>query len=109
MTAIAHHPHRVTRAVTVVRDQLGSVADVPLWSMDAAETTATIAEVQAAKAQHAALEARLVSHAETLDLPGQAGGASTANWLAHQTHLSRRYALRPNRRSGGPDYHNASN
>ena len=42
MTAIAHHPHRVTRAVAGVRSELASVAEVPLWSMDAKETAATI-------------------------------------------------------------------
>ena len=40
MTAIAHHLHRVTRAVAGVRAELASVAEVPLWSMDAAETAA---------------------------------------------------------------------
>ena len=89
MTAIAQHPHRVTRAVAGARDQLSSVAEVPLWSMDAVETAATLGEVQAAKAQLAALEAKLLTHAETLDLPGQTGATSTANWLAHQARTTR--------------------
>ena len=46
MTAIAHQPHPVTRALAGVRDQLAAVAGVPVWSMDPAETTATLAEVQ---------------------------------------------------------------
>ena len=94
MTAIAHHPHRVTRAVDRVRDQLAGVAGVPLWSMDAAETVAAIGEVQAAKAQLAELEARLLTHAETLDVAGASGATSTANWLAHHTKTTRPAAHR---------------
>ena len=45
MTAIAHHPHRVTRAVAEVREELAEVAGVPLWSMDATETTAALEDV----------------------------------------------------------------
>src|SRR4051812_20820413 len=71
MTAIAHQPHRVTRAVAEVRSQLSSVAEVPLWSMDAGETAATITDLQSAKAQLAELEGRLLLQAEAVDLPGQ--------------------------------------
>ena len=46
MTAIAHQPHPVTRVVAGVRDQLSEVAGIPVWSMDAAETTAALAEIQ---------------------------------------------------------------
>ena len=67
MTALAHHPHPVTRVVGGVREQLTGVAGMPLWSMGAEETTATIAEVQAAKAQLVALEAALLTHAKTID------------------------------------------
>src|SRR6478735_2362458 len=89
MTAIAHHPHRVTRAMAGVGDQLSAVAGVPLRAMDPAETTTAISEVQAAKAQLAELEARLVAHAEALDIPGRSGATSTAAWLAHQTKTTR--------------------
>ena len=73
MTAIAHHPHRVTRAVAGVRAQLTSVADVPVWSMDAGETTATLDDVPSAKAQLAELEARLLSHADRIEIAAQTG------------------------------------
>ena len=46
MTAIAHQPHPVSRAVAGVRDQLSEVAGIPVWSMDAAETTTAIDEIQ---------------------------------------------------------------
>jgi len=61
MTAIAHRPHPVTRALAGARDQLHAVAGVPVWSLDATETTATLAEIQSAKAQLAELEARLLA------------------------------------------------
>ncbi len=105
MTAIAHHPHRVTRAMAGVRDQLGAVAGVPLWSMDAAETTTAISEVQAAKAQLAELEARLVAQAEALDIPGRSGATSTATWLAHHIHTTPGAAHRTVRLAAGLGSH----
>ena len=94
MTAIAHQPHPVTRAVTGVRDQLSEVAGMPVWSMDATETTATIAQVQSAKAQLAALEAQLLCHATRIDLPGDTAASSTANWHAAATRTTRVQAHR---------------
>ena len=105
MTAIAHHPHRVTRAMAGVRDQLAAVAGVPLWSMDATETTTAISEVQAAKAQLAELEARLVAQAEALDIPGRSGAMSTATWLAHRTKSTRAAAHRTVRLAAGLESH----
>ena len=105
MTAIAHHPHRVTRAMAGVRDQLAAVAGVPLWSMDATETTTAISEVQAAKAQLAELEARLVAQAEALDIPGRSGATSTATWLAHQTKTTPGAAHRTVRLAAGVGSH----
>ena len=73
MTAIAHHPHRVARAVARVRTQLASVAEASLWSMDATETTTTLAEIASAKAQLAELEARILGHADSLDVARDVG------------------------------------
>ncbi len=56
MTAIAHRPHPVTRAVSGVRDRLSDVAGIPVSSMDGAATATAIAEVHAAEAQLAELE-----------------------------------------------------
>ena len=83
MTAIANHPHRVSSAVAGVRSTLASVAGVPLWSMDPTETTATLDEVQAAKAQLAELEARLLAHADRIEVAAATAATSTANWHAH--------------------------
>ena len=105
MTAIAQHPHRVTRAVAGVRDQLAGVAGVPLWSMDAAETVAAIEDVHRAEAQLAELKTRLLTHAETLDVAGASGATSTANWLAHHTKTTRAAAHRTVRLAAGLESH----
>src|SRR4051794_3038806 len=94
MTAVAHHPHRVARAITVVRRELGDVAEAPVWSMDAAETTTTLGEVQSAKAQLAELEARLLSHADRIQVAAQSRASSTATWHAVATTTRRREAHR---------------
>ena len=84
MTAIAHHPHPVTRAVAGVRDHARPRwPAVPLWSMDPAETTARIDEVQAAEAQLAELEARLLAHADRIEIAAP-----------HRRHLDRELARR---------------
>ena len=101
MTAIAHHPHRVTRAMAGVRDQLAQVAGVPLWSMDATETTAALEELLKAEAQLAELKSRLVRQAEALDIPARSGATSTATWLAHHTHTTRADAHRTMRLTAG--------
>ena len=105
MTAIAHQPHPVTRALAGARDQLHAVAGVPVWSMDATETTATIDEIQSAKAQLAELEARLLAHADRIELAGHAGATSTANWHAHRTRTTRPAAHRAMRLATGLEDH----
>src|SRR3712207_6078924 len=94
MTAIAHHPHRVARAVADVRTALAGVADAPVWSIDPEETTATIIELQRAEAQIAELKTRLLCHADDTELRAPTGATSTANWLAHRTTTTRRDAHR---------------
>jgi hypothetical protein len=88
MTAIAHHPHRVARAVASVRAELSNVADAPVWSMDAAETATTLTEISSAKAQLAELEARVLAHGDFVDV-GQDVAMRTANWLAYSTKATR--------------------
>src|SRR3954452_2697646 len=68
MTAIANHPHRVTTAIAGVRCELSSVADTAVWSMDPTETTAAIDEVTRAEAQLAELKARLLTHADRIQI-----------------------------------------
>src|SRR4051812_36832630 len=105
MTALAHHAHPVNRAVTGVREQLAGVATTPLWSMNADETTATIAEVQAVEAQLAEVKARLLAHAKRIDLPGATAASSVANWHAAATRTTRVQAHRVMRLADGLDAH----
>ena len=105
MTAIAHHPHRVTRAITGVRTELASVAEVPLWSMDATETAAALDDVGRAEAQLAELRSRLLAQAAAVDLPGQTGATSTANWLAHHATLTKPAAHRAARLAAALESH----
>ncbi len=105
MTAIANHPHRVTSAIADARARLASVTEVPVWSMDATETTAAIADVQAAKAQLAELEARLLSHADRIDIAAETGATKTATWHAHQTRTRRPVAFAATRLATGLETH----
>ena len=89
MTAIAHHPHRVSTAVADARSALAGVAGASLWSMDATETAATLGDVLAAEARLAELKCRLLVRAQEAGLPGQVGATSTANWYAAQHRVSR--------------------
>ena len=92
MTAIANHPHRVASAVADARVRLASVTEVPVWSMDAAETTATLDQLTALAAQVAELQARVLTHADRTDLRAETGAANTANWHAVATTTTRRQA-----------------
>ena len=65
---------------------------MPVWSMDATETTALIEQLLSAEAQLAELKARALSHATRIDLPGDTAASSTANWHAAATRTTRRAA-----------------
>ena len=105
MSAIAHQPHPVTRALAGARDQLSSVAGAAVWSMDATETTTALAEVQSARSQLAELEARLLSHAQRTDIAGDTAASSTANWHAVATRTTRPAAHRSMRLAEGLEQH----
>src|SRR3954452_4556056 len=94
MTAIAHHPHRVSSAVADARAAIGSVAGVPLWSLDATETTAALTDITRAEAQLAELKARLLTHAERIDIAAASAASSTATWHAVATNTTRAAAHR---------------
>ncbi|WP_081790357.1 HNH endonuclease signature motif containing protein [Nocardioides sp. URHA0032] len=64
MTAMATPRHRVSVAVAQMRDLAGSVTDASVWSMEPAETTATLVEISRLKARVAELEARVAEHAD---------------------------------------------
>jgi hypothetical protein len=105
MTAIANHPHRVTSAVAAVRAELTSVAGVPVWSMDRAETAATLAELKSLAGQVAELQARVLVHADRSELACHGAATSTAHWYAVTTQATRARAHRLIRLAHGLDTH----
>ena len=105
MSTAAEPTHRVARAVARVRADLAEVTDTALWSMDPAETSATIAAVYAAEAQLAELKTRLLLRAEQADLPAQIGATSVANWVGQHTQLTRRESHRQLRLAHALDQH----
>src|SRR5689334_13064976 len=64
--------------------RLDELADAVVWTMDAAETAETIVELRRARARLAAAEARLLAHADRLDVAAASGATSTAAWLRGQ-------------------------
>ena len=105
MTAIAHQPHPVTRALAGARDQLHAVAETPVWSMDPAETTAALHDLQALAAQVAELQARVLAHADRTEVAAATAATSTANWHAHTTRTTRAQAHRAMRLAQGLEDH----
>jgi hypothetical protein len=105
MTAIAHHPHQVSRAVADARTSLEDVSASPLYSLDPAETAAAIEQVGALAAQVAELQARLLAHAHRSDLAVATAQKSTAHWLAHATRASGVLARRTMRLAEALDDH----
>src|SRR5262245_26718317 len=89
MTAITNHPHRVTSAIADARTSIGSVADVPLWSMDPVETTASLHELDALAAQLSELRGRLLLRADQAGVASDGSATSTANWYAVTTQTTR--------------------
>src|SRR3954451_4689665 len=89
MTAQTTPRHRVSVATAQMRTAAGSVVDASVWSMDAAETAATLVELTRHEAEVAELKARVAAHADDLQVGQEAGAANAANWLAHATRTTR--------------------
>jgi hypothetical protein len=106
MTQIATPPgHRVGAAITAARAALGSVAGERPWSMTAAQTEQALDDIAALEAQTAELKARVLTHAETLGLPGAMGARSMAAVLARRHRASRPEAHRQVRLAAGLEAH----
>uniref|UniRef100_UPI003782D7FF DUF222 domain-containing protein n=1 Tax=Nocardioides sp. TaxID=35761 RepID=UPI003782D7FF len=89
MTAIATPQHRVSVATAHLHAELDAVADASVWSMDPSETGRTLVELTRAEAKLTELKARVAAHADDIHLGQEVGASSAANWLAHQTRLTR--------------------
>src|SRR3954462_15300154 len=63
---------------------LDALVDVDVWSMDEVETAETIVELHRARARLAAAEARLLTHAQRVDVGEREHATSIAAWLRSQ-------------------------
>src|SRR3712207_3584963 len=72
--------------------RLDELSDVEVWMMDPTETAETLVELQRARARLAAVQARVLAHAERLDIAQHANATSTAAWLRGELRLTPRQA-----------------
>ena len=89
MTAMATPRHQVSAATEQMRAAADRVTDASVWSMDAAETAATLVELTRLAAQVTELTARVAAHADDLHVGAEKGASSAAVWLAHETQTTR--------------------
>jgi hypothetical protein len=85
----AHRPgsgHPIPATVARLDDELATLVDVPAWALSLDETRVALVRLNRVRARTAELEARLLSHAETLDHD------SVPAWLAHATRATRTIA-----------------
>src|SRR3954447_436035 len=94
MTALATPRHRISVATAQMRAAADAVVDASVWSMDAAETAATLVELTQLAAQVAELTARVAAHADDLHVGQDVGASNAAAWLAHTTRTTRPAAHR---------------
>ena len=74
--------------------RLDELANTDVWTMNHNETAETINELQRAQAKLAAAQARLLAHAERLDIAQHSSATSTAAWLRGQVPMTPRQARR---------------
>lgn len=89
MTAMTTPLHRVASASAHLRGIADGLVGASVWSMDAAEAASTLVELTRRQAQIVELTARVAAHADELQVGHEDGATSTANWLAHQTKMTR--------------------
>jgi hypothetical protein len=91
--------HPIEKFLCSVLDDLRALADAPTWSMDAATTTRVVALGARVAAGVAEIEARSITQAQVLDLPGAAQCRDTVRWLQLSTGVTRRTIRLAPRRS----------
>jgi hypothetical protein len=89
--------HPVVGAVVDLRSVLSDLSSRPVWGLSTADTEAALVEAQSLATQVAQLQLRLLAHAERVHVGGSVGATSPANWLAHQTLITRAAAHRAKR------------
>ncbi len=86
--------HPIGSFVSRFSDDLKTLRDQQVWSMDQVETRDTMVEITFAEAQLAELKARVTAHGQAIEVEADSGATSTANWLAHATRQTRTGAHR---------------
>ena len=105
MSAVQHSgEHRVTSVARGLRDELGSLAGVPVWSMSAVEAGDALVVLTKARSQLDALLMRVLAHATVVGT-GSDVGLSAAGWWAHATRTTRAEAQRTARLAAGLERH----
>ena len=84
--------HPVTSAIAAVSHQLRKFADLPLWTLPAAETDANLTALAALRHQITELELRVAHQADRLDLGAHAGVTDTSSYWANAPRQTRRDA-----------------
>ncbi|MCW2738974.1 DUF222 domain-containing protein [Nocardioides sp.] len=108
MSALQHSPeHRVTSLARRCREELGAVAEAPLWSLSAAEAGDALVMLTQARAQLEDLLMRVLRHAETVETGLDAGATSTASWWAHTSRTTRAEAHRTARLAASIERHDS--
>jgi hypothetical protein len=86
--------HPVARAVAEARSALRGATEVPLFGLRDGELRDLAVEVTRLASTLTAVEGAVLSQAETRDVGAEVGATSMANWLAHETRLTRKEAHR---------------
>ena len=85
----AERSHPLVRALGEAARELTLAADVPLWSLSAAELRELTVKLSQLASAVGGVEATVLAQAERSDVAAAAGATSTATWLAQATHLTR--------------------
>lgn len=94
MTALPHpEQHRGADLARRMCAELGEVVDTLLWSMGAAEAADALVLLTQAQSQLDELLMRVLRHADSVGA-GSDDGATTTNWWAHETGMTRAEAHR---------------
>ena len=108
MTAHPHsHQHRIATLASRCREELSAVAEMPVWSLSAAEAGEVLVDLTQARSQLEELAMRVLRHAESVDTGLEGGATSTTNWWAHATRTTRAEAHRTARLAGALERHDA--
>ncbi len=86
--------HPVARAVAEAMTALRGAAGLPMFGLGDAELRDLAVDVTRLASMLTAVDGAVLAQAESRDVAAEVGATSTANWLAHETKLTRREAHR---------------